>query len=129
MSPVPAVLGKLYWMRVRGLTRAIGRLLRTFRGWVMVGFTLFFLGVTLGPSVVMLWQQSGPPRWGIEAVQSTLPLGLLALWVINLLTPSGQAVLYFSPAEIEFLFQAPFTRRELLRYKFIGFLTAVRAGL
>lgn len=123
MSPLPVALRQLYWMRVRGLARALVRFVRTVRGVAMTLFTLVFLALTLGPSVALVAHTDGPPAWGAEVVQSTMPLGLLALWVVNLLTPSGQAVLYFAPAEIDFLFPAPFTRKELLRYKFIGFVT------
>ena len=61
----------------------------------------------------------------VIAVASVLLLVIIALaW---LLTPSSKAVA-FSRAEVQFLFPAPLTRRQLLHYKLIRSITASLIG-
>jgi hypothetical protein len=40
--------------------------------------------------------------------------------VISVTTSAGERAIYFSPSEIDFLFAAPFSRRQLLAYKLVG---------
>jgi hypothetical protein len=46
-----------------------------------------------------------------------LPIFLLFSCVLMLIGPAGDTVISFTPAEIDFLFPAPFERRELMMYK------------
>jgi hypothetical protein len=124
VSRVPFALFELYALRTRGLLRALLRVLFTLRGAVMTLLALGLLAVGFGPALALAMRHGQPPAWGAAAVQETMPLSLLGLWLVNLLTPSGEAVLYFSPPEIDFLFQAPFSRKQLLVYKLIGFVTS-----
>jgi ABC-2 type transport system permease protein len=66
-------------------------------------------------------QYAGP----VIAVASVLLFGVIALsWIF---TPSSRA-LSFSRAEVQFLFPAPLTRRQLLHYKLIRSITASLIG-
>ena len=47
------------------------------------------------------------------------PAGLCAITLVTLFTSTGEQTLYFSPAEIDFLFAGPYNRRQLLGYKLI----------
>jgi len=52
-----------------------------------------------------------------QTVSSILPLGFLGLSMLMALMSMGEKGIYFSPAEINFLFSGPFTRRQLLVYR------------
>src|SRR4051812_39015222 len=52
-------------------------------------------------------------------VQVYLPALLLTFCIANLVTASGERAIAFTPAESDFLFPGPFTRRQLLLYKII----------
>ena len=52
------------------------------------------------------------PRLG-----SVVPAALLGLLLMALFTATRQEGIVFSPAEVDFLFSGPFTRRQLLFYK------------
>src|SRR5262249_57959450 len=55
-----------------------------------------------------------------EKVERFAPFALL-LYCILVISTSGKTVpITFTPAEIQFLFSAPFTRRQLLTYKLIN---------
>ena len=70
----------------------------------------------LGPSVAhaYLVKHSDPSR-----LRLIYPLVLLGFCVMNLITTAGERAVAFSPAEVDFLFAGPFTRRQLLGYKLI----------
>src|SRR5712692_10068425 len=45
------------------------------------------------------------------------PAILIGYCLLNVVLSGGERAVYFSPAEVTFLFTAPFTRRQLLGYK------------
>src|SRR5262249_26284058 len=45
------------------------------------------------------------------------PAFLVLYCLVNVLLTSGERALYFNPAEVNFLFSGPFSRRQLLAYK------------
>ncbi len=53
----------------------------------------------------------------LDAVRSLGPLGLLVYCVLNVVLSSGDRAIYYSPAEVEFLFCGPYRPRQLLLYK------------
>ena len=55
------------------------------------------------------------PDW----VERYGPAGLCLVTLVTLLSSTGEPTLYFSPAEIDFLFAGPYTRRQLLGYKLL----------
>lgn len=118
-----AVLLRLLALRARGRLRASVRRLKTLRGVLTALSMLALLALALGPSLFLLLTQVGaPPAWGPEAVQAWIPLLFFGLWLLGAVTSAGEAALYFAPAEIDLLFPAPFTRREILAYKILGTL-------
>ena len=52
-----------------------------------------------------------------EIVREYFPLGMLAFCIASLVTTAGERAVAFTPAEVDFLFPGPFTRRQLLGYK------------
>ena len=101
------------------------------RGWLryLLGRLLTLKGAllaTLGGTFFVLWAasvcfaQAATPRSGLEPlyVQRAGPGVLLVYCVLNVLL-SGERGVYFSPAEVNFLFPAPFGRRSLLGYKVV----------
>ncbi len=58
-------------------------------------------------------QQPAFPAW----IDRFGPAGLMALLVVSVLSATGEAALYFAPAEIDLLFTGPYSRRQLIGYK------------
>jgi hypothetical protein len=109
----------LIGLRTRGAIRRMFRKVRGVRGAIALAVGIIVVGSWLLPSLLMLLRP-GPPSGAIEAVQSAAlaygPVILLGVCALPLLT--GQSLsLAFSPAEVDFLFAGPFTRRRLLAYK------------
>ena len=121
-----AALWKLYRLRVRGSLRSIGGKLRSPRGAALAVFTLLVFGAMLGPNLVMaftLGRQSMAGR-STEGFREVLPVMMLVMVVLNVVTSLGERALYFSPSDVDFLFPAPFQRRQILVYKILGNFTA-----
>src|SRR5207253_2323481 len=53
----------------------------------------------------------------LPIIRISVPLFLLALVLLSVGTGWGEAAIYFSPADVDFLFPGPFRRRDLLLYK------------
>jgi hypothetical protein len=104
---------------------------RTVRGARSPRGLMYFL---VGLSVVALWL--GPqvfrgmhrPMTDPDRVRALFPLGLLGVCVMTLLTNGGGRAFYFTPAEVDFLFPGPFTRRQVLLYKIAKSATATLIG-
>lgn len=122
---VERALWKLLWLRQRGALRQRLRGLRTFRGLSLtvigVGFVLaWFVGAArLGPEPVVA-ERSWDTASIRSAARDVLPVLLLFSCLVTAATISGPAI-YFSPAEVNFLFAGPFSRRALLLYKFCSY--------
>jgi hypothetical protein len=58
------------------------------------------------------------------AIRQFGPLGLLAYCVLNVFLSSGDRAVYYSPAEVNFLFSGPYRPRQLLLYKITGGVVA-----
>jgi len=112
---------KLFLMRLRGGVRRRLPGLITLRGAAFLAFGLYVFALGLGPSLGMsdaveeTFQEIGWSTVG-QPVQQLMPVALLGACLLTILTTS-QPSIYFSPAEINFLFCGPFTRRSLLLYK------------
>src|SRR5205814_10593130 len=57
------------------------------------------------------------PRTDPAAVRDVAPVILLAMCLLTLVSSGGEKAIAFAPAEVDFLFPGPFTRRQLLAYK------------
>jgi hypothetical protein len=114
-------------LRLVGQLRRWGRNLGTLKGLLLtlVG-TLLFL-----PMVVF---SVFAPRFQLAAQLALIrrhgALVLFALFLLNLVLTSEERAVYFSPAEVEFLFTGPFHRRQLLLYRMAGgFFSSVCTAL
>lgn len=119
----------LIFLRGRGAMRRMFRRVRGWRGALALAAGILLLISWSLPGVLMLLRS----RFGVTgddaatsaasldlAAQVLLygPAALLGVCLLPLLTGQSQSVA-FAPAEIEFLFAGPFTRRQLLGYKVV----------
>lgn len=119
-----AALWRLYWLRVRGSVRSMAGRLKSVRGAVLAVFTLLLLGMMLGPNLVMASRFSpGGMMGGADALRDVVPPIMLLYVVLSIVTSLGERAICFSPSAVDFLFPAPFSRRELLVYKILGSVT------
>lgn len=119
-------LFKLIALSFRSGLRRTFRGAKTVRGAFLILFTMGVVLLTLGPSVfvaVTMRGHQGMPELG-GWVRPYLPIMILGLCALVIFGPAGEMAISFTPAEVDFLFPAPFHRRELLIYKlaklFIG---------
>jgi len=79
-----------------------------------------------GGLLVSLWVGSilfagmAGQKQDVDWFEDAAPFFILVMLVISATTAAGERAIYFSPSEIDFLFAAPFTRRQLLMYKLVG---------
>jgi hypothetical protein len=101
--------------------------LKTPRGAaIMVATATFFALMVLPQLIVPILAAFSPVgaeanRQLVEAampiVRTLLPLALLAFVMVSVGTGWGESAIYFTPADVDFLFPGPFSRRDLLLYK------------
>ncbi len=116
----------LLGLQMRGWLRSLTRRLATVRGAVLalVGLAAFLLWLTS----VFLIKRS--PSYTHDRVLEYGPAALLIYCLFNALSNPGERGVYFSPGEVNFLFAAPFGRRELLAYKIaVGFVFTLPSAL
>jgi hypothetical protein len=90
--------------------------LGTWRGLLLVAFVLLVFAGMLLPNFLGPEVQRADP----ETVRTFAPLLILFFSLTSLLTSGAGKAIVFTMPEVEFLFPAPFTRRELLLYKLLG---------
>ncbi len=104
-------------LRLRRLSTPRGLTLTT----IGVGFVVFWIAFRTGFAGIQhnlaRAQQLLPHR---TAVADVFPMLLLASCLLTVATTSGPSI-YFSSAEVNFLFTGPFSRRSLLLYKFFSY--------
>ncbi len=101
----------LIGLQLRGRARAVGRSLRTVKGVLLVGVGLVFFVLWF---MAIVSQRDG---MSADKLLTYGPAYLLFYCLMNVLLSGGERTVYFSPAEVTFLFTGPFTRRQLLGYK------------
>src|SRR5205085_2207600 len=105
---------KLMGLQLRAVFRRMFRGAKTPRGavFLIIGVVIFFMWFagTLTNAFLM-------PRANPADVLTYFPLAMLAFCIMTLVTTAGERAVAFSPAEVDFLFPGPFSRRELLAYK------------
>lgn len=95
--------------------RKVKRSMKTVRGVLMLLFVLGFFGMMILPGL-MASGQGGLPSFA-NAIRDYGPFALLAYVLFVVFTSLGEGAINFSPSEVDLLFPAPFTRRQLLMYK------------
>ncbi len=113
---MPPALWTLLWLNARATGRRMGRQARTRRGAVFAVFGVLVVVGYLLPTVLV---NRRVPQADPAIVRSAAPLAVLLFCVLNLLASAGERAVSFSPAEVDFLFPGPFTRRQLLAYKLV----------
>lgn len=110
-------------LRLRGVAwgRRWSRDLRSLKGLLLaiIGSLVFLpmaLSALFAPRIQMAAQSESMRRYG--------PLGLCVYCLLQIVLSSGDRAIYYSPAEINFLFCGPFRPRQLLLYKVVGGLGA-----
>lgn len=125
---MPRALRLLMWLQLRGVLRRLVRRTKSVRGAIFFLLGLILIGAWFAQAIVgMVFLRRAPAS--AEQFLTWGPLGLLGL-VLVVLASGSESSLAFRPAEIDFLFPAPFSRRQLLIYKLAGrFLGAVFSTL
>jgi hypothetical protein len=121
-----AALWKLYRLRVRGSFRSMARKVKSVRGALLLVFTLLIFGMMLGPNLLMAFNlhRSGVIGQGGESFRELITVVMFLYVVLTIVTSLGERAIYFSPSDVDMLFPAPFSRRQILLYKIIGSVTA-----
>lgn len=111
----------LFWLRLVGWLRRLRRTLSSVKGMLLaiVGLMIFLLWLL--PSLLLAEPQSAEH---LVQVRRYGPLLLLFFCISNVIFSSGERAISFSPAEVNLLFAAPFSRRQLLLYKILGSFAA-----
>ncbi len=120
-------LSQLLKLRRRARWRRLVASLKTPRGALLIAVTAVFFSCMIVPNLLLPLTASLTPegeRLHRDLVQSSQPairtigpLLLLAFALVSIGTSMAEVAIYFSPAEVDFLFAGPFSRRELLYYK------------
>jgi hypothetical protein len=115
-----SALWLLLWLRFRAWLRRLFRNAGTLRGALFLAAGVVFFALIVGPSIALRVMQ--PAEGGIHLVyaQQTREFGPLVLFIYCLLTvlfSSAEQGISFTPAEVQFLFSGPFSRRQVLAYK------------
>ena len=101
-------------LQLRSSMRRASRSIKTLRGAFFFTLAVVAIILWLGPNLfVVLFAE----RNGSEAAREIIPLALLTTFVFSVAAADMDRAIYFTPAEIDFLFPAPFTRQELIAYK------------
>ncbi|MBN2476543.1 MAG: hypothetical protein JXB62_18155 [Pirellulales bacterium] len=111
-------LRMLLRLRLRGFRRRVFRNVKTLRGGIFFLMGTAMIVLWLGPSLAMATAMD--LRSDPQTVRAVVPLALLAMCLLNVVTSANEKSMHFTPAEVDFLFSGPFTRRELLAYKLSG---------
>jgi Putative ABC exporter len=117
-----SALWLLMKLRFKGWGRRVGRTVQTVKGAILT--TVFGLIILLWLSSVALSAFMSGRTPGAtapaEQVERYAPLVLFVYCLGMVATGGAQSPFVFSPAEVQFLFSGPFSRRQLLAYKIIS---------
>src|SRR5208337_2939943 len=100
-----------------GRLRYLVRNLRTVKGAVLGLVGLLVFGSWLSTLFFMPTNHAGFPA---ETIRTNGPAFLLIYCLLNVVLSSGEKGIYFTPAEVNYLFPGPFTRRQILAYKILA---------
>lgn len=106
-------LALLMWLRIRGRARRIWKSAKTTRGKVFFAIGMVMVGLWVMGFIVGQFIGQGSEK---TASPDSVALVMFAVTVFTCLA-SGAKELSFTPAEMDFLFPGPFTRKRLLLYR------------
>lgn len=106
----------LMHLRFKGWGRRMLGGFGSVRGILMMLLAGGFIAMMLYGAFVQ--QHAGPDT--LAKTRAYGPLALIGMCVMQILFSGNERGLYFSPAEVQFLFTAPLTRRQLLAYKVLS---------
>ncbi|MBS1201695.1 MAG: putative exporter, partial [Chromatiaceae bacterium] len=122
MRPLHPALWHLIRLRHRARLRRVLRDLKTLRGATVY---LFGLGLTAFLFVPLLGGDFPQTRYNPESLLRIWQSSLLTIVLVGQIKALGERAIYFSPSEVDFLFPAPFQRRDLLAYRVISSLDGI----
>src|SRR5256885_412064 len=117
-----SALWLLLWLRLRGWCRRLIRNTSSVRGLLLLLIGVFFFGcIFINPIMLYVVGVGRAEHSGsLDHLRRFGPLGLFAYCALTLLFSSNERSISFSPAEVNFLFSGPFSRRQLLAYKIMA---------
>jgi hypothetical protein len=120
-----AALLRLLAMRMRGGLRLRLMQLASLRGallFVALGGIIFLLIATgqVAPTSQILGEASFDSQAIRAQIETFMPLAMFGMTLLTVLLSTGPSF-HFSPTEVNLLFVGPFSRRDLLVYKFIAY--------
>jgi hypothetical protein len=115
-------MSKSLWLLVlyafRARYRKLLRGLATPKGVLLMLVGMGFFGLVIfGPIAARGLGQGADGATAPSPVQRYGPAGILAFALLSVFGSSKYRGIYFSPAEVDFLFPGPFARRELVAYR------------
>ncbi len=118
MNPALFLLIKL---RLKGWARRLTRNVQTVRGAVLTSIFGVMLLLWLGSVIFSTAMASATPASAATSryFDRFAPLALMVYCLSIVATSGSTSTFVFSPAEVQFLFSGPFTRRQLLAYKIL----------
>jgi Putative ABC exporter len=117
-------LAKLIALSVKSSIRRTFRGARTVKGALLLLFSFGVLALMIVPSLVgaaFMRSAQGLPQFS-QWIEPYVPLAILGFCLLMIFGPAGEMAIAFTPAETEFLFPGPFSRRELIIYKLVKLL-------
>lgn len=113
MSPA---LWLLIRLRFLGWLRLLKRTLTSVKGIIMAVFAVGMMGLWF---VSLIVSSEAPTGEKLEFANTIGPFILLAFCLMQLLFSPGERAISFTAAEVNLLFPAPFSRREIILYKIV----------
>jgi hypothetical protein len=122
---MPRALWQLMFLQYRGWLRQTARKAATLKGALFGLIGLAVLALWLVPLLLTPHEGVAPDTLRVYG-----PPSLLLYCILNLFLSTNERAIYFNPAEVNFLFTGPFTRRQLLGYKIVSaFLVSLPAAV
>lgn len=103
--------------QVSARLRKVKRGARTFKGKLYLAVLVAVFTLWLGPTMLAAFLV---PRGDPVLIRPFVTSGLFAFCVVTLIATGAESGIFFTAAEVDFLFPAPFRRRDLLIYRLSG---------
>ncbi len=110
-------LRTLYQLRFRAAFRGLKRNVGSPKRIIMFAFGGLLVAMWAGS---ILFAGIVGDKQDVAWFEDAAPFFILLMLVLSITTAAGERAIYYSPSEIDFLFAAPISRRQLLAYKLIG---------